>query len=89
MELSLKPIGWSGEREQPRSVICLYEVVGLPEGHGALIQNLDPPRTLWSILRIRHGTPEDRPTGNYRSAEEALDALLRMYDQSAYEPEGE
>ena len=84
MELSLKPVGSSGIHHQPADVIYQYEALGLPESHGALIQNLDYPRTLWSILRIRNGKPEEQPTGSYRSAEAALDALAREYEELRY-----
>jgi len=53
MQLSLKQqdglMTLEGERF---AEIYTYEVCGLPEGLGATIQNLDYPRTLWSIQRI-------------------------------------
>lgn len=61
-------------------VVMQYSVSDLPTGHGAWIQNLDYPRTLWSILRFRDGVAEDNPTGNYSSAEAALSALQAEYD---------
>lgn len=71
-QLSLEPKNGAGQHGCPLEVIYTYEVRGLPDGHGAWIQNLDYPRSLWSILRFRNGVPEDNPTGNYRSAEDAL-----------------
>lgn len=65
----------------PFEVVFGYEVCGLPEGHGALIKNLDHPRDLWSILRFRNGIMQGEHTGSYRSAEDALAALQEEYPE--------
>ncbi len=67
------------EGEPGFQVVYGYNVRGLPEGHGAYIQNLDYPRVLGSIQRTRDGKPEGGPTGNYQSAEIALSVLENEY----------
>jgi hypothetical protein len=66
----------------PFDVVFGYEVCGLPEGHRALIKNLDHPRNLWSIWRFRNGIMQGEHTGSYTSAEDALEALQGEYPES-------
>jgi hypothetical protein len=81
MQLSLKQqdglMTLEGERF---AEIYTYEVCGLPEGLGARIQNLDYPRTLWSIQRIRDGKYEGGPVGHFRTAQQALAALQAEFE---------
>ena len=63
----------------PEGIIYSYEVLGLPHGEAAHITNRDYPGILWSILRIRNGVPNEQPTGNYRSAQDALTVLQEQY----------
>jgi hypothetical protein len=80
MQFRLEPMNGSpGYPGMPLDVVYTYNVCGLPEGHGAYIQNLGYPDNLWSIWRIRNGIPEPNPTGNYLSAEVALAVLQDEY----------
>jgi hypothetical protein len=79
MQLSLEPLDGLREHGSPFHVAYAYKVLGLPDGRGAHIRNLDYPRELWSILRFRDDVPEEKPTGNYLSAEDALAVLQEEY----------
>ena len=71
MTLRLEPIAsfsFTGERQD---ACWQYEVIGLPPGRLVLIQNLDLPRALWSILEVTDGV-RGTPRGSYLTAEDAL-----------------
>jgi hypothetical protein len=79
VKLTLEPIAFVTTNGDRRDAGWQYKVCGLPASHAALIQNLDAPRVLWSILRIKDGKMGD-PTGSYPSAEAALAALQEEFD---------
>lgn len=79
MQLSLEPNGRCLVNGEQLAVYS-FEVLGLPEGHGAWIHNLDYPRALWSIQRFRDGKQVGTPTGGFYNAGDALDSLRTEYE---------
>jgi hypothetical protein len=79
MPFRLEPMHGLRQHGQAYDVVYAYNVCEMPDGHGAHIQNLDYPRSLWSIHRFRNGALEGTPTGNYISAEDALTVLQEEY----------
>jgi hypothetical protein len=77
MRLTLRPIAHAGSgldlRKWDKEV--QYEVQGLPEGEKAWIGEMNHR---WQILRATNGV-HDNWIGEYRSPEEALNALADMF----------
>lgn len=79
MQLTMRAIGYLVVNGERTNTVFQYEIPELlGRKQSGYIQNLDYPRDLWSILRIKPGLPTPEPMGNYLSADAALAVLQRM-----------
>jgi len=77
--LTLHPVGWLGNGLDMRNWTDAFEysVEGLPLGEQAWIARIRA--RCWQILRLINGV-QGHWTGEYASAEEALNALQKQVD---------